>query len=210
MNLADLRAVVRRELHDEEPGASRWSNAELDRHIQHAVGELSLFVPLEATTTLVTSASRDLSLAGVAGLIRVEAAEYPVDKFPPVFAPFSHWGPTLTLLVEKTPASGESVRLYYVKGHALTATSTTVPTHLEETVALGAAAFAALEWAAFAATRAEGEGQEAARHYLAWGKGQLATFQRALNRMSARNSVRSRELYVAAGSTPGQSAVLGP
>lgn len=218
MNLAELRAVVRRELHDEEAAAYRWSNAELDRHLQHAVNDLSLFVPLEATAVLTTTASRDLSVSGVTGLVRIEAVEYPVDQYPPVFAPFSHWGQMLTLLVEKTPASGESARLYYVKGHSLTASSSTVPPHLEETVALGAAAFAALEWAAFAATLRLGSGQArsehgaeaAARQYLAWGKGQLATFQRALNRLSAKNSVRARQLYVAAAGKASQSKVAGP
>jgi len=161
MNLAELRSVVRRELHDEEPGSYQWSNVELDRHVQHAVNELSLFVPLEATAVLTTSASRNLSVSGVSGLVRVEAVEYPVDRYPPLFAPFSLWGQTLTLLVEKSPISGESARLYYVKGHSVTGSGSTVPSHLEETVALGAAAYAALEWAAFAATRAD-PGAEAA------------------------------------------------
>ena len=36
MNLSDMRAIVRRDLHDENSGSYRWTNDEIDRHIAHA------------------------------------------------------------------------------------------------------------------------------------------------------------------------------
>lgn len=202
MNLSEMRALVRRDLHDEDPSSYRWSDAELDRHIQRAVRELSLSVPLESTALLTTAGGRDLSLAGLTGLISVEAVEYPVDLFPPSFVRFSMWGDTLTLLVEPAPASGEGVRVYYNALHTLDATTSTIPGHLEELVAAGAAGYAALEWASFAVDRVNVGGTEVWRHFFEWGKERLAQFHSALARLSARNRVRAYRLYTPVSSLP--------
>ena len=67
MNLSQMRALVRRDLHDEDAANYRWSDDELDRHITRAVRELSLAAPLEGKAVLTTTAdSRDLSLASLA------------------------------------------------------------------------------------------------------------------------------------------------
>ena len=34
MNLSEMRTIVRRDLHDEDAGNYRWTDDELDRHIQ--------------------------------------------------------------------------------------------------------------------------------------------------------------------------------
>ncbi|MBI2935591.1 MAG: hypothetical protein HYY31_02090 [Chloroflexi bacterium] len=210
MNLSDMRTLVRRDLHDEDSTTYRWTDTELNHHIQHAVQEFSLFVPLETTASLTTSASRDLSLTSLSSLIGIEAVEYPIDKYPPVYETFSRWGNTLTLLVNKVPTAGETVRVYYTKLHTLDATSSTIPSHLEDLVALGAAAYAALEWSSFATNRVNVGGTEAWKQYLTWGKEQLHTFQQTLNRLAARNTVRPRQLYVSAKPKPSQSTDWGP
>ena len=51
MDISDMRRLVRRDLHDEEATDYRWTDAELDRHIQHAVRELSLSLPLQSTAS---------------------------------------------------------------------------------------------------------------------------------------------------------------
>jgi len=56
MNINDMRAIVRRDLHDEDSENYRWSDDELNRHITHAVSEFSEAISLEqkevkATTT---------------------------------------------------------------------------------------------------------------------------------------------------------------
>ena len=211
MNLSEMRTRVRRDLHDEDPGNQRWTDDELDRHIERAVRELSLAIPLEAKAAPTTSeGSRDISLASLSDLVAVEAVEYPVDKYPPSYIPFSLWADTLTLLVDATPPGGESVNIYYGKMHTLDATISTIPPHLEELVATGAAAYAALEWASFATNRINVGGQDVWRQYLTWGQERLAVFSRALAKHSRRNAVRVRRLYTPATQPIDQSTVWQP
>jgi hypothetical protein len=208
VNLSEMRTRVRRDLHDEDPANQRWTDDELDRHIERAVRELSLAIPLEAKATPTTSeGSRDISLASLSDLVAVEAVEYPVDKYPPSYIPFSLWAGTLTLLVDATPPGGQSVNIYYGKIHTLDATTSTIPPHLEELVASGAAAYAALEWASFATNRINVGGQDVWRQYLTWGQERLAVFSRALAKHSRRNAVRVRRLYTPATSPVDQSTV---
>src|SRR3990172_8079348 len=116
MNLSDMRTWVRRDLHDEDAANYRWTDAELARHIDRAVRELSLSVPLPAKATLTTTpGSRDLTITSLSGLVAVEAVEYPVGYYPPVYSPFSQWGDTLTLLVDSAPSGPESAYIYYGK-----------------------------------------------------------------------------------------------
>jgi len=208
VNLSEMRTRVRRDLHDEDPGNQRWTDDELDRHIERAVRELSLAIPLEAKASPATSeGSRDISLASLSDLVAVEAVEYPVDKYPPSYVPFSLWAGTLTLLVDATPPGGQSVNIYYGKMHTLDATTSTIPPHLEELVATGAAAYAALEWASFATNRINVGGQDVWRQYLTWGQERLAVFSRALAKHSRRNAVRVRRLYTPATQPVDQSTV---
>jgi len=208
VNLSEMRTRVRQDLHDEDPTNQRWTDDELDRHIERAVRELSLAIPLEAKASPATSeGSRDISLASLSDLVAVEAVEYPVDKYPPSYVPFSLWAGTLTLLVDATPPGGQSVNIYYGKMHTLDATTSTIPPHLEELVATGAAAYAALEWASFATNRINVGGQDVWRQYLTWGQERLAVFSRALAKHSRRNAVRVRRLYTPATQPVDQSTV---
>src|SRR3990172_2907509 len=211
MNLSDMRGRLRKDLHDEDAANQRWTDGEVDRHIQHAVRDFSLSVSLEAKTTLTTTAgSRDLSTAGLADLVAVEAVEYPTGDYPPTYVPYSVWLSTLTMLIDAAPAGVESVNVYYTKLHILDATSSTLPSRFEDVVATGAAAHAALEWASFATNRVNVGGQDVWRDYLTWGQERLAEFESALAEYGRRNAVRVRQLYRPA-TTPGdQSTVTGP
>jgi hypothetical protein len=196
MNLPEMRTRVRRDLHDEDAGAYRWTDSELDRHIERAVRELSLAAPLEAKATLTTTAeSRDLSLDSLTDLVAVEAVEYPVDKYPPSYVPFSLWAGTLTLLMDEVPLSAQPVNVYHSRMHSLDASSSTIPPRLEEVVAGGAAAYAAIEWASFATNRINVGGDDVWRQYLTWGQERLATFAQALAQHGRRNALRVRRLY---------------
>jgi hypothetical protein len=205
MNLSQMRDRLRQDLHDEDSDNYRWTDAELDRHIQRAVRDLSLSVPLEAQATLSASAgSRDLSIASLTDLVAIEAVEYPVGDYPPAYVPFSVWLSTLTLLIDAAPAAAADVKLFYTKLHTLDATSSTLPPPLEDIVAAGAAAYAALEWSSFATNRVNVGGRDVWRDYLTWGQERLAEFQRALARHGRRNAVRIRRLYP--GDDAGRSA----
>ncbi len=211
MDLSEMRDRLRKDLHDDDAQNQRWTDAELDRHIQRAVGDFSLSVPLEAKTTLSTTVdSRDLSIAGLTDLVAIEAVEYPVGGYPPTYVPFSVWLSTLTMLIDSPPGAVEDVNVYYTKLHTLDETTSTLPTRFEEVMATGAAAYAALEWASFATNRVNVGGQDVWRDYLSWGQQRLAQFQSALAQHGRRNTVRVRHLYRPATTPVDQSTVEGP
>lgn len=211
MDLPTMRTRVRRDLHDEDASNYRWTDAVLDRHIDRAVRELSLAVPRELKATLATTAgSRDLSMATLTDLVAIEAVEYPVGQYPPVYVQFSLWAGTLTLLVDKAPAGGESVSVFYGRLHTLDATSSTLSSPLEDLVATGAGGYAALEWASFATNRVNVGGDQTWRHYLTWGQEWLAAFLRGLAQHSRKSAVRVRQLYKPALPPKSQSTDWGP
>ena len=196
MNLAEMRARLRQDLHDEDASNYRWTDEELNRHIEHAVRELSIAVPLEAKATLyTTSGSRELSISSLSDLVAIEAVEYPVAKYPSRYVRFSLWGDTLTLLVEGAPSGGEEVYIYYGKLYTLDETTSTIPSPLEDLVVIGGAGYAAIEWASFATNRLNVGGESTWRNYLTWGQDRLASFLRGLSKHSRKNVVRSRQLY---------------
>ena len=209
--LADMRSRLRKDLHDEDATNYRWTDGELDRHIQHTVREFSLAVPLEAKTTLATSdGSRDLSITALTDLVAIEAVEYQIGQHPPEYVRFSVWLATLTLLTEKTPAAAESVHVFWTKLHTIDGSSSTVPGRYEDVISAGAAGYAALEWASFSTNRVNVGGRDVWREYLVWGQERLAEFQRALARYGRRNAVRARRLYAPAAPPVDQSTVVGP
>ena len=211
MNLTQMRTRVRQDLHDEDASNYRWTDAELNRHIDHALREMSMAVPLQAKATLVTTAgSRELSTVTLTGLVAIEAAEYPVGKYPPRYVSFSHWVNTITLLIDQVPTGGESVSIYYGKLHTLDATSSTLPEYLEDLLAAGAEAYAALEWANFAVNRVNLGGEDTWRSYLSWGQDRLAAFLKGLAKYGRKNTVRVRQLYRPAQSPSSQSTDWGP
>jgi hypothetical protein len=198
MNLTDMRARIRKDLHDEDSQNYRWTDNELNRHIERAVRELSLAYPLEAKTTLTTTAeSRDLSISSLTDLVEIEAVEYPVGNYPPSYVRFSLWNYTLTLLIDWLPGDSEDVYVYYGKLHTLDANGSTIPAKLEDLIATGAAAYAAIEWASFATNRVNVGSADVWRHYLTWGQDRLAEFMKGLSKHSKKNAVRAGKLYTA-------------
>jgi hypothetical protein len=194
--IATIRANVRKDLHDEDANNYRWTDGELDRHISHAVQEFSRHLPLQQKTTLSTSAgSRELSVASLADLLWIEEVEYPTGQFPPSYVRFSLWGTTLTLLGERAPAGVESVNVYWNKIHTLDASTSTLPTWGEDIVAVGAEAYAALEWASYATNRVNVGGEATWKHYLDFGLQRLKEFYEQLRLFGEGRRVRARRLY---------------
>ena len=211
MDLSEMRARLRTDLHDEDATNYRWTDAELDRHIDRAVRDFSLALPLEATATLSTAAgSRDLSIASLTDLVAIEAVEYPVGQYPLSFVRYSVWLNTLTMLIESTPSVGEDVSVYYTTLHTLDVSSSTIPPRFEDVIAGAAGGYAAVEWSSFATNRVNVGGQDVWRDYLTWGRERLADFQRALATHGRRNAVRVRRLYPPAAAPADQSTVQGP
>ena len=211
MDLSEMRARLRKDLHDEDPENYRWTDDELNRHIEHAVRELSLASPLECKATLTTtSGSRELSLSSLDGLVGIEAVEHPVGRYPKSYVRFSQWADKLTLLIERTPDGEEDVHVYYGALHTLDQDSSTVPSMLDELVAMGASAYAAIEWSSYATNRVNVGGGDTWRSYLQWGQDRLAAFMRGLAQYGRSNSVRVRALYRSSQATVSQTTDWGP
>ena len=194
--LSQVRRRVRRDLHDEDSSAYRWTDDVLDRHIERALAKVSKVAPHEKTASKkLTGGSREISVSDLADRVVVEAVEYPVGHYPPSRVRFNQWGDTLTLSLPRQPEGDESVTLYYGALHKLTDTTSTLPEALEELVITGAAAYAALEWAAYAVNRLNVGGQDVWRQYLTWAEERMADFELQLARISRRSVFRSRTLF---------------
>ena len=128
-SLATIRADVRKDLHDEDAAAYRWTDAVLDRHVKRAVREYSFYNPLEQKSALVTlNNSRDVDVSTLTPRVRIVAAEYPTGQYPPSFTPFSLWGDMLTLDLEGAPVGTPAVSVLWHKVHAINGSVTFPPT----------------------------------------------------------------------------------
>ena len=195
MNLTDMRAIVRCDLHDEDAGNYRWTDDELNRHIARAVKDLSERLPSEQKATkATTSGSRELDISNIADRVAVMAVEYPVDQFPLRYQRFSLWGDTLTILSEEIP-DGSNAYVYYGKLHTLDASSSTIPGQYEDLAANGAAGYAATEWAIFAVNQVNVGGSVTPKEFMTWGRERLSEFRKELRRLGRRNRVRLNTLY---------------
>jgi len=193
MDLAAMRTLVRRDLHDQDVQSYRWTDDELDRHIGRAVKELSLASPREQRALIATtSGSRDVSVAALTDLVVLLAVEYPVDSLPRRWVRFSLFEGTVTLLEGAAP-QGDDCRVYYGGLHTLDADGTTLPAPYEDLVAGGAAAYAALEWAVHSVDRVNVGGDQVAAGFLEWAKGRGDYFRAELKRLKSR--VRVGGLY---------------
>lgn len=196
--LADIRSRVRTDLHDTTSGAHRWNDDDLDRHIARALDDISRAIPREDSATLATiPGSRDLSLATLTGLIAVEAVEYPAGEYPPTYVAFATWEGVLTLHSQAEPA-GSDARIFYAARHTLDGSGTTLPGYLEDLVATGASAYAALEWSAYAIDSLNTGGEGVARQYASWARARQTAFQQLLKHHARSRSLRPRRLFVPA------------
>lgn len=195
--LADIRDRIRKDLRDTDAAAYRWTDAQLDRHIDHAMSELSAAMPLEKSATVATTAgSRDLSLAGYTDLVNVETVEYPVASFPPSYAGFSTWATTLTIQSETVPTGGNA-KLYYTARHTADGSGTSLSPFQVDVLVTGAGAYAALEQSAYTADRVT-TGKDVDERYAAYARARLTAFRQLLLTYGRGNRVRGRRLYTPA------------
>ena len=112
--LSNLRASVRLDLKDNEV-PYRWGNDELDRHIRHAIDEVSRVRPYEQKTTLsLTEGDEDIDISAITPeLIRIDKLEYKANQFPKQFKNFTIFGNTLTMDLATRPSAGETAKLWW-------------------------------------------------------------------------------------------------
>ena len=189
--IADIRERLRIDLHD--PEGTLWPDAALDRHIERALHELSLAIPDERVAIVPTTpGSREISLAGIPGLITVEAVAYPSGRQPPAFVPFERWGGSVTLLAGDVP-DGSNAALFITAAHTLDGEGTTLPAHLIDVLATGAAGYATLE-RALSRTETLNVDEDVARRYADWGRARLTAFRQLLGEHGRARRLRTRRL----------------
>jgi hypothetical protein len=194
MTLATMRAAVRQDLHDEDATAYRWTDAVLQRHIEHALRDYSLVSPLETKTVkTTTTGSRDIDISALTPRVRIIAAEWPTGAYPETFVPFRLFGDTLTLDVVGAPSSVQNVNVFWHKGHTING-STTFPATHDDIIATGAAGYAALDRSVFASDRVN-VGGDAWGRYSHWGAERLEKFKQLLRDLPASSRVQSFQLY---------------
>lgn len=210
MNLDEMRAIIRRDLHDEDSNNYRWTNDELDRHIAHAVKDFSEAVPCEQKAVKTTiSGSREIDIASLGDRIMVEAVEYPVDNFPKKYQRFALWGDIITLLGDETP-DGSNAYIYYGKLHTLNISSSTIPARHDDLITAGTCGYAAVEWAIYAINRVNVGGINTANELLGWGREKLDFFRKELKRLDKKNRVRVRSFYKPYYAAVTKSSDFGP
>jgi hypothetical protein len=195
MNLTEMISLVRSDLRDTDSENYRWSDDELTRHVNRAVGELSESLPLPVRATLPTTAeSRELDISSLSDRIMVAAVEFPLGASPPAYQQFFIWGNTLTIVSGGEPDGG-NCNVYYGILHVLDAQGSTLPAKYEDLVAGGAAGYAAIEWASYAINRVNVGGTPTPGEFLDWGNLRLKDFRQELRRLGRRNVVRISSLY---------------
>jgi hypothetical protein len=175
MNLVTMRANVRRDLKDEDSGAYRWTDDEIDRAIQRAVTTYSLYSPREMKSTVATvDDSTELDISSLPARMSVDKVEYPISQEPRAFTPFTVY--IDTLYFEEAEGDGTNCYIYWTAVHSLIAGSSSLPAIHEDLIALGATAYAALALSQYSTNKANYGGQDVDRDYQSWGDLRLADF----------------------------------
>jgi hypothetical protein len=208
MDLADMRDLIERDLHDETNAS--WSTDEIDRAIKLAVQEFSQAIPAEDTSTEAAVASRDIDISALTDRVMVQAVEYPAGNYPQTYVRFAVWGDILTLLVDAAPDGTYDATVYYGKMHTLSVATSTIPAIHENLVALGAQGFALQQWAAEAINKVNVGGADVARKYRTLGADKLHRFRKELKRLGRQNQVRVRQLYTPYYPPVSKTTVAGP
>ena len=183
-------------MHDEDSSAYRWTDAVLDRHIGRAVGEYSLHAPLEQKSTLTTTAgSRDISIASLADLVDVEAGRVAGRRVPAAARRLQRLADDADARRrQRAVGRRERLRLLDERPHARRIDVDDPGAH-DDLVALGAAAYAALDWTSFATNRINTGGDDVWGRYKAFGEERLRDFRSEIRRIGRNNTVRQRRMY---------------
>jgi hypothetical protein len=137
----------------QDSGNSKWSTDDTDEAIRRALEVYSQHSPVHALGTIALSAAgREISLASLTGLMRVEKVWWDYDSttpgYPPNWRQFEVWPGSILYIDDRTePANGDTVRVWYTKMHTIngldSASATTVPQEDVPHLIAGAAQFAA-------------------------------------------------------------------
>jgi len=195
MDLSSMRTLVRRDLKDEDNSNYRWQDNEIDRAIGRAAAELSRYCPREMKNTIATvDGSRDIPIATLTDRVSVDRVEFPIDERPRSFQRFVVYQDTITLIGD-AEGDGDNCYVYWSKVHTLDAATSTIPSYLEDVLALGAAAYAVLAQTQYRTDTAGFGGEQADRDYQSWGIAMLKEFKAQLKRFGRDRKLKVGQLY---------------
>ncbi|MBC8511586.1 MAG: hypothetical protein H8D32_01205 [Dehalococcoidia bacterium] len=195
MDLGTMRTLVRRDLKDEDSSDYRWQDNEIERAIARALYELSRYVPREMKNTIATTdGSRDIDISSLTDRVSVDRVEFPVGETPRSYQRFAVYSDIITMIGD-AEGDGEDSYIYWGKVHTLDVTTSTIPSYLEDVLALGAAAFAVLAQAQLRTDAAGFGGEQADRDYLSWGNTMLKEFKAQLKRFGRGRKLKISQFY---------------
>jgi len=195
MDLSTMRTLVRRDLKDEDNSNYRWQDNEIDRAIQRAAAELSRYVPREMKSVVATTdGSREVDIASLTDRVSVDRVEFPVGETPRRFQRFTLYSDTL-FLTGDAGGDGTDCHVYWDRVHTIDGSTSTVPSHLEDVLALGAAAYAVLAQAQYRSDVAGIGGDRADSDYQSWGAAMLKEFKAQLRRFGRGRKLRVNTLF---------------
>jgi hypothetical protein len=195
MDLPTMRTLVRRDLKDEDSSNYRWQDNEIERAIARAVAETSRYCPREMKSTIATTdGSRDIDISTLTDRVSVDRVEFPIDETPRQFQRFSVYADIITLIGD-VEGDGEDCYVYWGKVHTLDGSTSTLPTYLEDVLALGAAAYAVLAQTQYRTDTAGFGGEQADRDYQSWGNTMLKEFKAQLKRFGRGRKLKISQFY---------------
>jgi hypothetical protein len=193
MNLSEMRTRVREDLQDTDAENYRWSNDEIDGAIDRVVMEYSLHAPIEQQNDIASSdGNPELDISTLTGIVQIESVEFPMGESPKHFQHIEYWAGQLYMQDE---GDGNNARVRWLKKHTLTAESTTIPTHHEELIVLGATGYLAMSASASTVDRAFIAGRYGTISYRQWASERLARYDFKLKEISHMNRIVRRNLY---------------
>ena len=196
MNLTEFIARLRLDLNDTDEAAYRWTDADLENHIQRAVNLYNQHVHLDLTMDIATIVgSRLIDLSGYTNIVSVYHVEYPIGEYPPLMQQFSFFENTLTIEMGEE-GDGSNARLYCGALHTVDETTGTIPTIHEEMICVGAEAFALYQKAVYAADRVSIGGEKTASEFARQAAEYRERFDAALARLNRK--LRRSRLYTPA------------
>jgi hypothetical protein len=196
----------------DDPARVTWSDADLQRHVQHAVSEYQLWKPLPVLDTAhtLTAGSRSVDLADITGLDGVLAVEYPAGQWPPAYVQFQLWASTLTLFLDGVPAASDPLGLsiYAYLRHTVNNATCTIDPADDEAITAGTVHFAALEASFFTAAKINAAGPNTWLRYRDLALDKANEFRGYLQNVRAR--VTPNRLYAPAEPRLSRSTVASP
>ena len=98
ISLPGIMERIRHDLKDEQGDDERWSEDELDRHLRHALQDISKVRSREMETLLgAVDGSCKVDISDLDDLVNVDQVAYPADQDPQKLRNYTVWGDILRL-----------------------------------------------------------------------------------------------------------------